>query len=60
MLFFVSNGDGTGYKKEDWQKIIIDYINSKQNGEYKILECSHYVHNIEYIFFLYTEYDLVI
>lgn len=48
MLFFVSNGDGTGYEKEQWRRFIIDYINSKQNGEYKILECSHYVHNIEY------------
>ena len=48
MLFFVSNGDGTGYEKEQWRIFIIDYINSKQNGEYKILECSHYVHNIEY------------
>ena len=48
MLFFVSNGDGTGYEKEQWRIFIIDYINSKQNGEYKILDCSHYVHNIEY------------
>lgn len=48
MLFFASNGDGTGYEKEEWRKFIVDYINSKQNGEYKILECSHYVHNIEY------------
>ena len=48
MLFFISNGDGTGYAKEQWRNFIIDYINSKQNGEYKILECSHYVHNIEY------------
>lgn len=48
MLFFASNGDGTGYSKEEWRKFIIDYIDSKQNGEYKILDCSHYVHNIEY------------
>ena len=48
MLFFASNGDGTGYKKENWRKFIIDYIDSKLNGEYKILDCSHYVHNIEY------------
>lgn len=48
MLFFASNGDGTGYSKEDWRKFIIDYIGNKQNGEYKILDCSHYVHNIEY------------
>ena len=48
MLFFASNGEGTGYAKEEWRKFIIDYINNKQNGEYKILECSHYIHNIEY------------
>lgn len=48
MLFFASNGEGTGYEKEEWRKFIIDYINNKQNTEYKILECSHYVHNIEY------------
>lgn len=48
MLFFASNGEGTGYKKENWRKFIIDYIDSKLNGEYKILDCSHYVHNIEY------------
>ena len=48
MLFFASNGDGTGYSKEEWRKFIIDYIDSKQNGNYKILDCSHYVHNIEY------------
>lgn len=48
MLFFASNGDGTGYTKEEWRKFTTDYIDSKQNGKYKILECSHYVHNIEY------------
>ena len=48
MLFFASNGEGTGYKQEQWRKFIIDYINNKQNGEYKVLDCSHYVHNIEY------------
>ncbi len=48
MLFFASNGDGTGYEKEEWRTFIIDYISNKTNGEYKVLECSHYVHNIEY------------
>ena len=48
MLFFASNGDGTGYSKEDWRKFIIEYIESKQNGNYKVLDCSHYIHNIEY------------
>ena len=48
MLFFASNGDGTGYSKDEWRKFIIDYIDNKDNGEYRILDCSHYVHNIEY------------
>ena len=48
MLFFVSNGEGTGYSKENWRKFIVDYIDSKLNSKYKILDCSHYVHNIEY------------
>ena len=48
MIFFISNGEGTGYTKEEWRKFGIDYINSKPNGEYRILECSHFVHNIEY------------
>lgn len=48
MLFFVSNGDGTGWSKTQWQNYIIDYINSTENGEYIELECSHYVHDIKY------------
>ena len=48
MLFFASNGDGTGYSKEEWRTFITDYIYGKQNGECIILECSHYVHDIEY------------
>ena len=36
MLFFASNGEETGYSKDEWRKFIIDYINNKQNGEYKI------------------------
>ena len=59
MLFFASNGDGTGYSKEEWQKFIIDYINSKQNGEYKLLDCSHYVHNIEYQKIYETSLDFI-
>lgn len=48
MLFFASNGDGTGYSKEEWRKFIIDYIDGKSNAKYIILDCSHYIHNIEY------------
>lgn len=48
MLFFVSDGNGTGWSKIQWQTYIIDYINSIENGEYIELECSHYVHDIKY------------
>lgn len=48
MLFFASNGEGTGYDKETWRGYIENYIKSKPNGKYVALECSHYVHDIEY------------
>ncbi|MGN0474007.1 MAG: alpha/beta fold hydrolase [Acutalibacteraceae bacterium] len=48
MLFFVSNGEGTGYDKEAWRGYIEDYLKDKHNGSYVELECSHYVHDIEY------------
>ena len=48
MLFFISNGDGTGYSKEEWRSFGIGYLANKQNGKYQFLDCSHYVHNIAY------------
>ena len=48
MLFFISNGDGTGYSKEEWRSFGVGYLANKQNGKYQFLDCSHYVHNIEY------------
>ncbi len=48
MLFFASNGEGTGYDKEIWQGYIQNYIKGNPNGEFVALECSHYVHDIEY------------
>ena len=48
MLFFISNGDGTGYSKEEWRSFGVGYLANKQNGEYQFLDCSHYVHNILY------------
>ena len=48
MLFFISNGDGTGYSKEEWRSFGVSYLANKQNGEYQFLDCSHYVHNIAY------------
>lgn len=48
MLFFASNGEGTGYDKEAWRRFIENYVNSNPNGECVLLDCSHYVHDIEY------------
>ncbi|MCM1194399.1 MAG: alpha/beta hydrolase [Firmicutes bacterium] len=48
MLIFVSNGEGTGYSKTDWQRFAINYAENKPNCRYVLLDCSHYVHNIEY------------
>ena len=48
MLFFISNGDGTGYSKEEWRSFGVGYLANKQNGEYQFLDFSHYVHNILY------------
>ena len=48
MLFFISNGDGTGYSKEEWRSFGVGYLANKQNGKYQFLDCSHYVHNIAY------------
>ena len=48
MLLFISNGAGTGFDKEVWRSIAIDYISQADNGLYIELDCSHYVHNYEY------------
>ena len=48
MLFFISNGEGTGYSKEEWRNFGVGYLANKQNGKYQFLDCSHYVHNIAY------------
>ena len=48
LLFFMSNGEGTGFDETDWHKYIINYVESKENASYVELDCSHYVHDIEY------------
>jgi len=47
LLFFISDGSGTGYGKEFWQQTLTGYV-EQRGGEHVLLECSHYVHNIEY------------
>ncbi len=47
VLFFMSNGEGTGFDKETWQNFGVEYVKTKTNGKCVTLDCSHYVHNIE-------------
>ncbi len=49
MLLFISDGSGgTGFDKETWRKIPIEYISQVNDGEYVELDCPHYVHDYEY------------
>ena len=48
MLFFISNGEGIGWNKKEWTDALHDYVNSSILGEYIDLDCSHYVHDIDY------------
>ena len=46
MLLFISDGSGgTGFDKETWRKIPIEYISQIDKGEYIELNCPHYVHD---------------
>ena len=49
MLLFISDGSGgTGFDKEIWREIPIEYISQVDEGEYIELNCPHYVHDYEY------------
>lgn len=49
MLLFVSDGSGgTGFDKDTWRRIPIEYISQVDEGEYIELDCPHYVHDYEY------------
>lgn len=49
MLLFISDGSGgTGFDKETWRKIPIEYIEQVHDGKYIELACPHYVHDYEY------------
>lgn len=49
MLLFLSDGSGgTGFEKEAWRKIPIDYLSQVDGGRYVVLDCPHYVHDYEY------------
>lgn len=48
MLLFVSNGEGTGWNKDEWIKYQKDYIANVETGEIVELDCPHYIHDYEY------------
>lgn len=48
MLFFISNGNGTGWEKEQWQQYLIEYISRVPESQQVLLNCGHYVHDYEY------------
>lgn len=49
MLLFISDGSGgTGFDKETWRKIPIEYISKVKDGKYIELDCPHYIHDYEY------------
>ncbi len=48
MLFFISNGEGTGWDKDKWINSQIEYIESISMGKYIKLDSGHYVHDIKY------------
>ena len=49
MLLFISNASGgTGFDKETWRRIAIEYISQVNDGKYIELDCPHYIHDYEY------------
>ncbi len=49
MLLFVSNGSGTGWEEEAWRNYQKDYIQEVSDCRLVELNCSHYVHDHEYV-----------
>ena len=49
MLLFVSNGSRTGWEEEAWRNYQKDYIQEVSDGRLVELNCSHYVHDHEYV-----------
>lgn len=48
MLFISDGSGGTGFDKETWRRIPIEYISQINDGKYLELDCPHYVHDYEY------------
>jgi len=48
VLMFSSNGQGTGWDENIWRSFQISYSNQLENAMLIEMDCSHYIHNIEY------------
>lgn len=48
ILMFSSNGQGTGWDEEVWKNFQENYVENIEDGKIINLDCSHYVHDIEY------------
>lgn len=48
ILMFASNGEGTGWKKEEWKAVQEKFAAACPDATLIELDCSHYVHDIEY------------
>ena len=48
ILLFISNGEGTGFTKEQWQKIQIDFAEKTEQTKYLILNKPHYLQDHAY------------
>lgn len=48
MLLFLSNGQGTGWNEEEWNEFQRDFISKHNDGTFIKLDCSHYIHDIEF------------
>lgn len=48
ILMFTSNGVGTGWSEDNWKSIQKEFIKEFGSGKIIYLDCSHYIHNIEY------------
>ncbi|UPQ85937.1 alpha/beta hydrolase [Ignavigranum ruoffiae] len=48
MLMFVSNGSGTGWKKDIWREYQNSYMKDVENGKLINLDCPHFIHDHEY------------
>lgn len=48
IMFFISNGEETGWDKNLWVDLQKSYIDKVSLSKYVELDCSHYVHDIEF------------